>query len=302
MCSSPRTTRSPFAGFERMCNHLNRSRAAFYGRSYSESNVVYYDVLKAKQEERQIVAALRKHNLPRAMQRKPRTVYTPYMNNIMIRVHNFDDKKTDLFWVLRFLFHEMNHTGSVIRIRKDQSDETFPTKVDCCGAKMNTQKLGIVGEVLGEEYNLLEEGLLLGKHQSLKEKDPFLKDFPLFEKIVSGANSFYTDFSQNLIAENGLVIPPNGRLTMYHKLDRVRLIKLFGDNRSSDYFAYEFEYGLVDKIIKRHPELFNLLRDFIYGGRMAQCARAFDAVYGKGFFRKLLTLNWNQVEEFSENI
>ena len=78
---------------------------------------------------------------------------------------------------------------------------------------MNTQKLGIVGEVLGEEYNLLEEGLLLGKHQSLKEKDPFLKDFPLFEKIVSGANSFYTDFSQNLITEKGLGKRPLGGIT-----------------------------------------------------------------------------------------
>lgn len=287
--------------FEQWCNQLNYDRAKFYGRSYTEPQVIYFDGLNAL-ENKQYFHFVRNIEPNRRGQIILQPYYDTFSNQILVGVNRFDDSQIDLFNSLISLFHEMNHAGSVVKLRMYPRRDIFPTATDWCGAKVYTDKWGYVGRVLDEEYVHFNERIFLGYHQSLRKKDHFLKDLPLIEELVPGGYHAYFLLRQMLMYAK--IIPQTGHLTLLRMVEPSGWRRLVSEDRRVRVgYAYKhFEVKLVDKIIKKDPSLYESLRAFIYGGRMGQCARAFDERFSEGFFRELMTLEWKNVEEFCERI
>ena len=267
--------------FEDQLQRLNKDRADFYGREYSPPEIYYVDRAKAWYKSVEInrrIKAIHK-SLPRFD--RGASGYIDIIHICIIFVHNFDDPEVDGWDNCRKLRHELSHAGSVRKHRVYPNKKgTFTYNSYRLGAQILSNKRGFrrLGLAIDEGHHAIEDEIFEGLHPELLEQDENLKSLPNGQQLFPGAKQKYEQLRQQAIQQGE--IKQGQMLVTYRRsilMTKIGIAELYGDYSK-----------LMLMIYQRKPELFKLVRDFIYGDKIVTFTKEVEQLFSKGFFQKLM--------------
>lgn len=268
--------------FEEKLHKLNGSRANFYGREYNPPEIIYIDRVQATKKSTEINDAITRNGLGQFGRFDENAVtYQAIGNYIIMFVNNFDDRDIDSWDVCRKIRHELSHAGSVRKHRAYQSDKgNFSYQGYRMGARLDSKKRGGVsfGLAVDEGHHAIEDEIFEGQHPELLEQDDNMRVLPNGQQMFPEAQQKYEHLRQQAIERREM--NQDQMLMSYRKNNGMNLIGTAN--------LYEDYSKMMRLIYQRKPELFRLVRDFIYGDEMVAFAREVEQLFGKGFFQKLM--------------
>lgn len=274
---------------ENVLNALNQERAASYGWDYVPPKIIYIDALLfAKIEE-----IAKRSELIQEIGGlfSSGAAYLALENLVFVHYHTFGNPEINAYFTSYLLRHEMGHAGSVKKIIASEPEPgVLFTERYRLGTYLNSPKNGELGEGLLEGHNSLEDEQAIGIYQEKAWKSRWLS-----KPVLNLGTQYKTAISQRetirkqLISEDKL--QPEEPLTGYWQIQSPegKVFEFFSKGE-----LYSGFIELMTEIYDREPALYALAEDFIYGDKMIAFARKADQVFGRGFFRELMSVSSNE--------